>query len=451
MYVRTYAYPSVPHACRPACRCLISLAVPEDRSDKPRKYAAPRGTSDVLPEDWPYWKLVRDAVERVCGLFGYRRIETPIFEHAGVFLRAAGAGTDIVEKEVYLFDDRGGDRLALRPEGTANVVRAYIEHGMASLPQPVRLFYIAPNFRYDRPQAGRYRQHTQFGAECIGDGDPLVDAEVIDLLTSIYREVGWSSFNLKLNSIGDANCRPAYIEALRDYYRPRLDEVCPEDRVRFEKNPLRLLDCKNERCAPVILGAPKLKDYLCDPCREHFAKLQEYLLALGIAFVLDETLVRGLDYYTRTTFEIQPHVEGAQSAGGGGGRYDALAELLGGPPTPGIGFGSGIERLILNLKREGVEPPPLPDVALFIAHLTPEAGLAAAKLARAVRDSGLQAIVGAAGRSLKSQMRHADAKGARRVAIIGAAELDAGEVTLRDMRDHGERRVKLGDVPGALK
>ncbi len=404
----------------------------------------------MLPDDWPYWVFVRDTVERICTLFGYRRIDTPIFEHAGVFLRTAGGGTDVVEKEVYLFEDRGGDQLALRPEGTANVVRAYIEHGMSSQPQPVRLFYIAPNFRYDRPQAGRYRQHTQFGAECIGDGDPLVDAEVIDLLTSVYRALGWTSFTLKLNSIGDGVCRPGYVDALREYYRPRLSDVCADDRMRFEKNPMRLLDCKNERCAAIIAAAPKLSAYLCDACRDHFERVQSHLSALNIGFVLDDTLVRGLDYYTRTTFEIQPVVEGGQSTAGAGGRYDGLAELLGGPQTPGIGFGSGIERIILNLKREGIAPLAMPKVALFIAHLTPEAALAATQLATAVRAAGLQAIVGAAGRSLKSQMRHADGKGAERVAIIGADELAAGEVTLRNMTDHSERRVKLADVPSAL-
>lgn len=418
--------------------------------EKPRKYAAPRGTTDVLPDEWPYWKHVRDTVERMCTLFGYRRIETPMFEHAGVFLRTSGEGSDVVEKEVYLFEDRGGDRLALRPEGTANVIRAYIEHGMSSLPQPVRLFYVAPNFRYDRPQAGRYRQHTQFGAECIGDGDPLVDAEILHLLTAIYGELGWSGFTLKLNSIGDAACRPAYVTALRAYYEPLLDQVCADDRMRFQKNPLRLLDCKEERCRPIVEAAPKLPDFLCEDCREHFARVQEYLSALEIGFVLDPALVRGLDYYTRTTFEVQPAVEGGQSTVGAGGRYDGLAELLGGPATPGIGFGSGIERIILNLKREGIEPPPLPDVALFVAHLTPDAAMAAVGLAHVVRQAGLQAIVGSAGRSLKSQMRHADAKGARYVAIIGADELAQGEATVRNLADHSERRVKLDGVASAI-
>jgi len=424
-----------------------------DASDesRPRRFAAPRGTSDVLPADWPHWRYVRDTAERVFALFGYRRIETPVIEHAGVYLRAAGAGTDIVEKEVYLFDDRGGDRLALRPEGTAGVVRAYIQEGMASLPQPVRLCYLAPNFRYDRPQAGRYRQHTQLGAEAIGDADPLIDAEVINLLWTIYRELGLRDFSLKINTIGDQECRPRFIEALRSYYRPRLADVCADCRVRFEKNPLRLLDCKEERCQPVIAGAPRLHDYLCDACREHFARLQSYLQSLKIAFDVDERLVRGLDYYTRTAFEVQPAVEGSQSALGGGGRYDGLIELLGGPSTPGIGFGTGVERLIINLRRQEVPVAPDPPPALYIAHLTPVAALAALKLAAAVRDVGSSVLMGSAGRSLKAQLRHANAHDAEYVAIIGDGELARGEVTLRNLRDHTERRLGFDAVVQALR
>ncbi len=422
----------------------------EAKTSKPQKFAAPRGTADILPEDWPYWRYVRDTAERVCASFGYQRIETPVFEHAGVFLRTSGAGTDIVEKEVYLFDDRGGDTLALRPEGTANVVRAYIEHGMASSPQPVRLSYVGPIFRYDRPQAGRYRQHTQFGVEAIGDGDPLVDAEVIDLLWTFLRELGLSGFTLKLNTIGDQNCRPRFVEALRAYYAPLLPSVCEDCRMRFEKNPLRLLDCKEERCQPAIAGAPRLHDYLCDDCGRHFERLQAYLRALGIEYAIDERLVRGLDYYTRTVFECHPAVEGAQSSMGSGGRYDGLAELLGGAPTPGIGFGAGFERLIINIKRQEVALPTQEPLALYIAHVTPEAATVALQLADAVRAAGRQAIVGGGGRSLKAQMRHADARGARYVAIIGKDELAAGQVTLRNLEDRSERRLPLADVPSAL-
>ncbi len=422
----------------------------EAKARRAQKFAAPRGTADVLPEDWPYWKYVRDMAERVCASFGYHRIETPVFEHAGVFLRTSGAGTDIVEKEVYLFDDRGGDTLALRPEGTAPIVRAYIEHGMASLPQPLRLCYIAPNFRYDRPQAGRYRQHVQFGIEAIGDGDALVDAEVIDVLWTLLRELGLTGFTLKLNTIGDQACRPRFVEALRAYYAPLLPSVCDDCRMRFEKNPLRLLDCKEECCQPAIAGAPRLNEYLCDACRDHFERLQSYLKALGIDYALDERLVRGLDYYTRTVFECHPAVEGAQSSMGSGGRYDGLAELLGGPPTPGIGFGMGFERLIINMKRQGVVLPEAPGLALYIAHLTPAAATVALALADAVRATGRQVVVGGAGRSLKAQMRHADARGARYVAIIGDDEMAAGEVTLRNLTDRSERRVPVSEVPAAI-
>jgi histidyl-tRNA synthetase len=425
--------------------------VADPRSEpRSRKSAAPRGLHDVLPEDWPYWAYVREAAERVATNFGYRRIDTPVFEHADVYLRAAGGGTDIVEKEMYVFEDRGGEEMALRPEGTAGVIRAYIEHGMWNLPQPVRLYYVAPNFRYDRPQAGRMRQHTQFGVEAIGEADPLVDAEVIELLVSFYSALGLQGVTLRLNSIGDSACRPAYVAALRAYYEPRLASVCEDDRVRFEKNPLRLLDCKEERCQPIIAGAPRIREYLCDDCRAHFERLLSYLGAQGVAYELDDRLVRGLDYYTRTTFEAHPPVEGAQSAIGAGGRYDGLAELLGGPATPGIGFGTGIERSILNLKRQEVAVPALAAPDLFVAHLTPEAAELALKLAGDVRARGMQAVVGNAGRSLKSQLRAADARHARWCAIIGANELRDGEVTLRNMEDHAEQRVKAHDLPGLL-
>lgn len=421
-----------------------------DSGEKPTQFSSPRGTSDLLPEEWPYWRFVRDTAERVCWLFGYERIDTPVFEHAGVYLRTAGEGTDVVEKEMYVFKDRGDDLLALRPEGTAGVVRAYIEHGLANLPQPRRLYYIAPNFRYDRPQAGRYRQHTQFGIEAIGDGSALVDAEVIDLMTTFLRELGLRNYTLKLNSIGDRVCRPGFVAALRAYYGPHLAELCADCNVRFEKNPMRLLDCKDARCQPFMAGAPRLKDHLCDACREHFAGLEGYLAALSIAYEIDERLVRGLDYYTRTVWECHPHVEGAQSSMINGGRYDGLAELLGGPPTPGIGFGGGIERLVINLKRDGVQVPPDKPLTLFIAHMAPAAEAMALRIAREVRQAGLTAVVGPAGRSLKAQLRQANTRGARFAAIIGEREAAAGEVTLRDLDSHDERQVSAAGVARAL-
>jgi len=418
--------------------------------EKTPRFQAPRGTKDVLPADEPYWRFVRQTGERIARLFGYGYIETPMFEDAAVWLRTSGEGTEIVEKEMYVFEDRGGERLALRPETTASVCRAYIEHGMASRPQPVRLYYFAQKFRYDRPQAGRYRQHTEFGIEAIGDGDALVDAEVIDLLAGFYDALGLVGFSLQLNSIGDPECRPAYIEALRSYYAGKLDRVCKDCRMRYEKNPMRLLDCKQEPCQSVIADAPVISDRLCEPCAAHFAALRSYLDALERPYELDPRLVRGLDYYTRTVFEFQPPEEGSQSAVGGGGRYDGLIELLGGRPTPGIGFGSGIERIILNLKRQEAPVPTLEGLRVYVAH-TSEGGQAAAlRLAQRLRQRDIGAVVGGGGRSLKAQLRHADALGARYVAILGERELAQGEVTLRDLRDGQQRTVQEGDLAKAV-
>ncbi|HEY8172736.1 MAG TPA: His/Gly/Thr/Pro-type tRNA ligase C-terminal domain-containing protein, partial [Dehalococcoidia bacterium] len=267
---------------------------------------------------------------------------------------------------------------------------------------------------------------------------------------TFYGELGLTGLTLKLNSIGDANCRPAFVDALREYYRPLLSQVCADDRMRFEKNPLRMLDCKEERCQPLIAGAPRMRDYLCDACKEHFETLQRYLSALRIKFVIDDRLVRGLDYYTRTAFEVEPSNEASQSSIAGGGRYDGLAEILGGPPTPGIGFGTGVERIILNLKRQEVDVPLDAAPALFIAHLTPGAAVAALTLADAVRAEGLGVLIGSTGRSLKAQMRLADSKHARFVAIIGADDLAAGVVTLRNLATHDEQRVKIADVPSVI-
>jgi histidyl-tRNA synthetase len=414
------------------------------------RFQAPRGTSDVLPEDEAYWRFVRETGTRVAGLFGYGLIETPMFEDAGIWLRTSGEGTDLVDKEMYLFEDRGGDQLALRPETTASVCRAYVEHGMSNRPQPVRLYYFAQKFRYDRPQAGRYRQHSEFGVEAIGDGDAALDAEVIDLLSTFYAALGLSGFSLHLNSIGDAQCRPAYIKELVAYYRMRLDEVCDDCRVRVTKNPMRLLDCKQERCQPVIAGAPTIAERLCEPCAAHFAALRTGLDALGIGYEVDSRLVRGLDYYTRTVFEFMPPEEGAQSVVGAGGRYDGLIELLGGRPTPGVGFGSGIERIIINLKRQGAPAPPVDPPRVYVAHASERGATAALRLARRLRDAGVSAVVGSGGRSLKSQLRHADATGALYVAILGEQELAKGEVALKDLRGGEQRSVTDDDVIAAV-
>ena len=410
------------------------------------RFQAPRGTNDVLPEDEAYWSFVRQTGERIAKLFGYGRIETPMFEDARLFLRGVGDGTDIVEKEIYIFDDRGNDRLALRPEGTANVCRAYLEHGMQALAQPVRLYYVSPVFRYDRPQAGRYRQHTQLGVEAIGDGSSLIDAEVIDLLASFYDALGLTGLSLHLNSIGDADCRPGYIAALRSYYTNRLNDVCADCRSRYDHNPLRLLDCKVERCQALAVDAPSIGEHLCGACEEHFSTLQSYLTALGIRFDVDSRLVRGLDYYTRTVFEFQPAEEGSQSTIGGGGRYDGLIELLGGKPTPGIGFGTGFERIIINMKRQDVPLPEALGLRVYVAHASEPAREAAIQLARELRSADVPTVVGGSGRSLKAQLRHAGGLDVRYAAIIGDKELAAGEVTLRSMEDGDQRQVPRDEL-----
>ena len=421
------------------------------------RYQAPRGTQDILPGEQPYWEAVRRAAAGVCARFGYGRIETPVFEDAGLFTRGVGDVTDIVQKEMYVFEDRGGQELSLRPEGTAPICRAYLEHGMHNQPQPVRLFYIAPNFRYDRPQAGRYRQHHQFGAEAIGEAGASVDAEIIEMLWRTYEELGLTGLTLNLNSIGDQECRPAYLEVLRAYYADKLDpslpqgeRVCDDCRARYDRNPLRLLDCKQERCQPIIAGAPAMADHLCEACAAHFADLRSYLDAAGIPATLNPRLVRGLDYYTRTVFEVEPAEERSQSSIGGGGRYDGLIELLGGPPTPGTGFGTGIERIIINMKRQEAPVAEAEGVRVYVAMQTAEARVAAFRLASELRRAGVAATAGATGRSLKSQMRQAGALGAEYAAIIGERELREGSVTLKRLADGEQEVVAVGDVAGRV-
>lgn len=412
------------------------------------QFTSPRGINDVLPSDQPFWRLIRDTAERLAARFGYQPVNLPMFEEIGLFERGVGDSTDIVRKEMFLLEGRGEEskRYALRPEGTAGAVRAYLQHGMASQPQPVKLFYFIEAFRYERPQAGRLRQHTQFGVEALGEADPALDAEVIELLWRLYEQLGITDLTALVNTIGDPNCRPAYIAELRDYYRPFLDQVCQDCQARFEKNPLRLLDCKEARCQPVIAGAPTLMERLCEPCREHFANLRAYLDALGINYQVNPRLVRGFDYYTRTVFEIVPPDAGSQGTVGGGGRYDGLIELLGGRPTPGIGFATGVERIILNMKRHGAEPPPLSRATAYVAHLSAEAEVEALRLASELRAAGVGALYSFGERSLKAQMRSANAAGCDYVVIIGSDELRDGTAIVRYLRGAGQETLARSEV-----
>jgi histidyl-tRNA synthetase len=414
-------------------------------------YRAPRGTSDILPGEQAYWSYIKQKAAVAGQLYGYGRIDTPAFEDAGLFTRGVGESTDIVEKEMYTFEDRGGNKIALIPEGTASICRAYVEHGMYNLPQPVKLYYICSIFRYDRPQAGRYRQHYQFGFEAIGNDDPALDAEVIDMVWYFYGSLGLKDLSLGINSIGCRKCRPAYLSALKGHYSEYNGELCPDCKVRLEKNPMRLLDCKQPSCQSVADSAPKSADHLCADCSEHFSRLKKYLGLLGIPFKENHRIVRGLDYYTRTVFEVEPEKAGGQSSLGGGGRYDDLIEELGGNPTPAVGFAAGIERIILNLKNQGVVVPPLDRPQVFIAHIGDEAREQAMKLASGLRQAGIGVIEAVGSKSLKAQLRQANTIGVRHTVIIGDEEIKTGAVILRDMMTASQETVPLEKLEKLLK
>jgi histidyl-tRNA synthetase len=413
-------------------------------------FQAPRGTADILPQDQKYWRYIRSRASDLAHRYGYGRIDSPVFEDSGLFVRSVGEGTDIVEKEMYTFEDRGGDSVTLRPEGTAPVCRAYLEHGMHNLPQPVRLYYFCPVFRYERPQAGRFRQHHQFGVEVIGDADPSVDAEVIELAWDLMGSLGLTDINLFLNSIGDSECRPAYVDRLRAYYSDHHDRLCNDCRNRLQRNPLRLLDCKVETCQALGEAAPRSVDHLCPPCQDHWDRLVEYLQAVDIPFRVDHRLVRGLDYYSRTVFEIQPVEEGSQSTICGGGRYDGLIQQLGGRPTPGIGFGSGIERLALNLKRSGVPVPDDPKPQYLVVNVGEGARLPAVQLASLIRRAGVGAVLGNGSRALRGQMRQANALGIPYVVVLGDDEIQRGEVMVRNMGDSSQETRPMSEFLESL-
>lgn len=405
-------------------------------------FKAPRGTNDILPEQQAYWKYVVSTAERLCALYGYERIDTPMFEDADVFIHGTGGSTDIVRREMYLFEDRDERKLALRPEGTPNTMRAYLEHGLFNQPQPVKLFYISPAFRYERPQAGRMREHHQLGLEAIGEEDPAIDAELVDFLWQFYSQLGIAGLTVLLNSIGDRNCRPDYVALLREYYAVKLHQVCGDDRERFDKNPLRMLDCKVPGCQPIIAGAPSMVDHLCEACEAHFSRVKRYLADLGVPFQIAPRLVRGLDYYTRTVFEFMPENAGRMGTIGAGGRYDGLAEIMGGRPTPGIGFATGIERIVLNLQKVGVQPPQLPAPQVFVIYREAALRELAVTVGGRLRHNRIGALVATGARSEKAQMRSANRSSARYALIIGGP----GESTLLDLRTEGAARESIDPV-----
>lgn len=412
-------------------------------------YQAPKGTHDILPEDWPYWRHVMATAERLAGLYGFERIDTPIFEATELFERGVGEGAAVmVDKEMYTFTDKGDASLTLRPEFTAGIMRAYLEHGMRVRPQPVKLYTIGPIFRQERPQAGRYRQHTQWNVEVVGEIDPAVDFEVMSIAWSLFSELGFRGLSFQVNSIGCPNpdCRPRHLAALVEYFAAYRDRLNAVDQRRLEVNPLRLLDSKEAGSQPLLDAAPRSVDFLCGECRNHFQTLRGYLDQANLPYTVNTRLVRGFDYYTKTVFEVWAEGIGAQAAVCGGGRYDGLIELLGGPPTPGIGFGSGVERLILTLKAQGATAPSLPSPAVQVCYTgKDEAGRqakqAAQTLVRELRQAGVGALLPFGERSLKSQLKSADKAGVAHVVIVGEGELQTGDWTVRTLADGSQQTV----------
>jgi histidyl-tRNA synthetase len=409
-------------------------------------YQRPTGTLDILPDDQRYWDHVRARARRLAELAGFERIDVPIFEATQLFARGIGAGTDVVDKEMYTFTDKGGKQLTLRPEFTAGVMRAYIENGLHVHLQPVKLYSFGPIFRYDRPQAGRYRQFTQFNVEILGDQDPAADVEVMALVWDLYAGLGFRNLEFQLNSTGCPRCRPGYVTVLKSYYAEHLDEICEDCRRRLERSPLRVLDCKADQCQSVMAGAPHFLDHLCDECAEHFGTLREYLDLLGRRYAINHRLVRGLDYYTKTVFEVWAAGIGAQAAVCGGGRYDGLVELLGGPPTPGVGVAVGLERIILVMKDLEVEVPSLLNPRVFVAHLGPQAKREALQLVHALRQADVGAWLPYGERGLKSQLREAGKRGVRYAVILGDDELATGAATVRDMQAGEQVSVELAGL-----
>jgi histidyl-tRNA synthetase len=400
-------------------------------------FEAPRGTHDILPSEQPLWRLVTGEAERLCSLYGYRPIQTPAFEDTALFQRTSGAGSDVVQKEMYTFEDRGGRSLTLRPEGTAPIARAYLEHGLHREGQPVKLYTIAPMYRYAAPQRGRFREHWQLSAEAIGSDDPAVDAELIQLYDELLTRLGITDYRLLLNSIGDAKCRPAYLERLTEWLDEHEDALDEEAKQKRATSPLRVFDVKDEKVQAALAEAPKIGDALCDECRAHFDAVQAHLQNYGVEFTLVPTLVRGLDYYTRTAFEFVDEAIGAQSSIVGGGRYDGLIEELGGPPTPGIGFGAGIERLLLSLEAAGVTADAV-ELDVFVALQDTEAKPQVLPLVQELRRRGLSAELDYGGRSFKGQLTHARRLGARAIVEWGPER--------SKVRRSGEQDV---DVPTA--
>lgn len=405
-----------------------------EQLEEPILLQPPRGMRDILPGEQPYWNQARRVIGRTAQEFGFERIDTPIVEFANLFVRSIGMGTDIVDKEMFIFNTKGGDRVALRPEFTASVARVYIQHGMNVLPKPVKIFSTGPVYRYDRPQEGRYREHWQANFDILGEQDPILDAQIVQLASRIMNSLGIKSIEFQINSIGCKDCRPAYRKLLVSYLESKKHKLCQHCRTRLETNPLRILDCKEDKCAQVAVNAPQSIDHLCNDCRTHFKNLLEYLDELDLPYVINPRLVRGLDYYTKTVFEIwSGDEEGKKHSLGGGGRYDDLIEQLGGEHTPAIGFGLGMDRLVLEMKRVNAKPYREPKPRIFLAQLGDLAKKKSLRLFSDLERNGILVAESFGRGSLKSQLRAADRLGVEITLIMGQKEALDGTVIVKDM------------------
>ena len=406
---------------------------------------APRGTEDVLPEEAVQWQVIEAVMRSEASLHGFGEVRTPVFEHTELFQRGVGDTTDIVQKEMYTFLDKGGRSVTLRPEGTAGAARAMLEHGVYNNGLPVKFYYFTSCYRYEKAQKGRLREFHQFGAEMYGSADPLADAEVILLGSSIFERFGLKDVRLEINSIGCPECRAKYLEALRAYFEDRKGELCETCLGRLERNPMRILDCKSPVCSAIAQGAPRMLDYLCDGCREHFESVKQALDAVGVAYTVNPSIVRGLDYYTRTVFEFLAPIDGKELAVCAGGRYDGLIEELGGQSMPALGFALGMERLLLLRKQQSVELPGADPCEIFIASLGQPAKLAAFRLCDTLWKSSVQAACDVNARGLKAQMKYADKIGAKYCLVLGDDELAAGKAELKNMKTGEKKKISLGE------
>ncbi len=408
---------------------------------------SPKGTKDMLPQDSATWQWIEQTMREEAALAGYLEVRTPVFEYTELFERGVGDTTDIVQKEMYTFQDKGERSLTLKPEGTAGTVRAFVEGKLYAGALPVKMYYLNnPIFRYENPQSGRLREHHQFGMECFGAKEPTADAELIVTILHILERLGLKDLGVNINSIGCPACRPNYHKALKDFLRERYDKLCPICQGRFEKNPLRVLDCKEAQCAVLTQDAPSILNYLCDECSDHFASLQALLTAQQVAFKVNPRIVRGLDYYTKTVFEITMRTARGDLALCGGGRYDGLVQEIGGPAMPGVGFGIGTERIIMELVSQNVPLPQATPSDVFVAHLGAEALVPAFTLAQGLRRNNVKADSDHNMRSLKAQLRFSDKLGVRFLIIVGGDELSRGNVKVKDMREGSEVEVGLDQV-----